>query len=230
MAAHRAEDEQETKVTLPPRDLEKVFNALTRKAGGTGAVRHKYHPRDYHDTEDLDLYRHPNKASLRVQYVKGSGGKTGAWEQTVKFELPHDKNTAAGAMVRREAKDDLPTHRPDVSAVNDAGARKVVACVKGKPLKHIFTAAIERRYFNLNMRSGKSRGTVEVAFDTGWLILAGTGETREISEIEVEIKKGSPRAIDALCADIMKIAPNARIQLKSKADQGIEMYLKSIGK
>lgn len=219
-----SEIEQELKIQLSPRDLEKVFRLLKKKAIGK-KVEHKYMPRAYYDTPDLELYQ--NAISLRMQYKPGKGGKIGGYEQTVKFDLPHGATVAKGAFFRKECKDMLRGHRPQLALISDAEGRAIARSFHNKKVIHIFTAAVERRSFELKSGGGKKRGVVEVAFDIGEIILDSNGKHYPFSEIEIEMIKGSPEAILAVGKKIRRIARSARIQPLSKAQHGSRLYRRS---
>lgn len=218
---HSTEAETELKISLSADDLEKVFKTLSRKSG-TASIPHKFLPRMYYDTQDLGLYK--NHLSLRVQYKQGKGGRIGSYEQTVKIELKAP--TKKGVLRRKECKDDIGSHKPNMAAVANPQARKALKPFKGKKLTHIFTAAIERRYFNLALKAGKKKGLVEVAFDVGQIILAHNNAHRNLFEIEIEIKQGGAEFIEIVKKEIFRLAPSAKIQPLSKSEQGSRFYLK----
>ena len=220
-APSRSEIEQELKISLSVQDLERVFKEFSFDVP-KGDITHKYLPRAYFDTPDLQM--HAEGISLRVQYKPGKKGKLGSHEQTVKFDLPPDAAQVDGALYRKECKDVLNAAQPDLSAVSDAEAKARIAPFKNKSLKHIFTAAIERRYFNVEAGKGKDWGEVEVAFDVGDISLPDTGDSQKFAEIEIEIKKGSPRAIHKIRDRILAIAPTAQVHTDAKSAQGAKLY------
>lgn len=223
---HKEEDEQEVKIKLSKGDLEKVFNALSKKYS-PGYVDRKYMPRAYYDTPKLEM----NDAgiSARIQYKPGKGKELGSYEQTVKFDITDDTSSerAKGSMLRREIKDKMPDHEPDLSIVTEKKAAALLQPFVNKKLVHVFTAAIERRYFEIEAGKGKKKGTVEVAFDVGEIILPHDGTHHPIYEIELERKGGSAAAIDKLTEEIMEIADSAEIQTLSKSQQGSQFYRNS---
>jgi len=215
------EHEHELKIQLSPRDLEKVFKALKKKAMGS-KIEHKYLPRAYYDTSDLLLYR--NSISVRMQYKPGKNGKIGTYEQTVKFDLPPKTGMAKGAFFRKECKDSTRHYIPSLAKISDAEGRAVARPFRKKPVHHIFTAAIERRSFEMKAGSGKKSGVVEVAFDVGEIILDTNGRRYPFSEIEIEMVKGSHEAIELIQKKIKKMARSAKLQPLSKAQQGTRLY------
>jgi inorganic triphosphatase YgiF len=222
---HKSEDEQEVKIKLSKGDLEKVFNALVKKHAPK-EIDHKYMPRAYWDTPTLEL--DAANISVRIQYKEGKEGAIGGHEQTVKFELPSRHTLAQGAVLRREIKDMMDDHQPDLSIVTDSKAKPALQPFLHKRLKHVFTAAIERRYFEIEVGHGKKKGTVEVAFDVGQIILPHNGRRYSLYEIEIEKKKGSKDALDKLREHILSIAASAKIQPLSKSQQGSRHFRKSM--
>jgi len=215
----KSEIEIELKISLSRKDMEKVFRALSQKGGAT-EVLHKYIPRAYYDTPDLRLYR--NGLSLRVQYKPGKSGRLGGYEQTVKLEVPQRSSLGEAVLSRMECQDSLRTHEPSFAAVTDPRAKAALKPFKTKKFMHIFTAQIERRFFEMKLRDG----TVEIAFDAGKIILAGGNAHQDFSEVEVEIKRGEPELIDIVKREILRLAPSAKVQPLSKAAQGSRLYLK----
>lgn len=210
--------ETELKISMSSEDLEKVLKAF-RKEAIAGTFNHKYMPRAYFDTSDLKLYK--RQASLRVQYSQGKGGELGSYEQTLKYDLPGQEGKAIFS--RREVRDSIDTHTPDLDAITDKDAQKIIDGVSQPRLKHIFTAAVERRVFRMDVDGGR----VELAFDKGVIFLAeDKNKSIQISEVEVEVKKGSQKIIEEIRDMILDIAPSAQIQYLSKADQGIKLYSK----
>lgn len=219
----KSEVEHELKIQVSMRDLEKVFKILKKKAL-KNKIEHKYLPRAYYDTRDLLLYRH--SISVRMQYKPGKNGKIGCYEQTVKFDIPPDLDVdvAKGTFLRKECKDVTRDYVPSLARISDAEGRATARPFRKKKVQHIFTAAIERRSFELKAGSGKKAGVVEVAFDLGEIILDTNGRRYPFSEIEIEMVKGSPEAIALIQKKIKKLARSARLQPLSKAQQGTRLY------
>ncbi|MBI1216207.1 MAG: CYTH domain-containing protein [Alphaproteobacteria bacterium] len=220
----KSEVEHELKISMTPRDLEKVFKALTKKLAVRKTVSHKYMPRAYYDTPDLKLYK--NAISLRIQYKPGKGGVLGTYEQTVKFDLTPEQPIAHGTFLRKECKDPVPTHKPEIAKLSDREAKALLKPFKKKKMQHIFTAAIERRAFNLKVGRGKKAGVVEVAFDVGEIILACNDSRHAFSEVELEVVKGSHEAIYIIQKKIHALARSAGVQHLSKAQQGSRLHQK----
>lgn len=222
MTKSRSENELELKISLSGKNLEKVFSHFSARLPKT-KIRHKYLPRRYYDTVNLDFQQ--RGISLRVQYKKGIGGKLGSFEQTVKMEQPPDKSVA-DALQRRECKNLLSGRCPDLASITDAEVYSRVKNINNSGLVHIFTASIERRYFNAVSDKKGQKGVVELAFDAGEITVASGGKGTKFFEIEIERKRGSAKAINAIRDKILAIAPSAKIQKQSKADIGGRLFLK----
>lgn len=204
------EVESELKIKLSPADIEKVFLIFTKK-DGLSQTRHKSLSRAYYDTLELGLYH--KGLSLRVQPVPGG------YQQTLKLELPP---AGEAVLTRMECNDNISTSEPSLAAVTDPQAREAVKLFRDKSLMHIFTSAIERRFFEMKLQGG----AVEVAFDVGQLVLAGGAQQQDFSEIEIELKHGSAGLIESVKQEILHLAPSAEIQPLSKSAQGSRLYLK----
>jgi inorganic triphosphatase YgiF len=219
-------EEREVKIRLPRAALEDVFQALTKSAAVRKSVSHKYTPRTYFDTPDLQLYQ--NGISLRVQYTPGKGGEMGGYAQTVKFDMDKDAPAKPGLFFRKECEAPAPGACPDVALFTDVQAKKLLKPFKNKKMVALFTVAVERRCFNLTVGRGAKSGTVELAFDVGEMILHADNKRYPFSEIELEVMQGSTEAIEIFQEKIMALAPAARVQLYSKAQQGSRLHQKRL--
>ena len=159
------EVESELKIKLSPADLENVFRVFSQK-DGLSNIKHKSLPRAYYDTPELELYH--KGLSLRVQPAPGG------YEQTLKLEL---LPAGEAVLTRMECRDNISTPEPSLAAVTDPEAREAVKLFSGKSLVHIFTSAIERRSFEMELRDG----AVEMAFDVGQLVLMPAARGARIS-------------------------------------------------
>ncbi len=229
MAGNKSELEIELKIRISKDNLEKVFNKMQKKALN-GAIKHKYRPRDYFDTKGKILYK--NNIGLRVQYKEGKGIFLGGYEQTVKHAAGID-NVEIGssldkALSRKECKDFILTETPDIKSITDPVAKKLLQDIKNEDLIHLFSSHVERRYFVIEVENKKGKGLIELAFDIGKIKLAppNDGEYIEVSEIEVELKKGDPSLINTVKKQIKEIVPNIKIEEKSKAELGYKIYNK----
>ena len=219
MASHANTLEIEKKVFLSPSDLEHVFHALQAQA--STKVKIKQRPRDYYDTVKLDLYA--RQVALRVQYKKDR------YEQTIKapFQEAGDKD----GLARYEWKFSLSDNKPDFSVINDDRAITAISGIAPEKLRHLFTADVVRRYFEMKVTTPTGQGTVEIAFDRGQIRLAdkyakkyGAGEIVDVCEVEVEMIEGDSRAMDHVIDRIIKMAPSARLSSDSKNALGVDLF------
>ena len=221
---NKSEIETELKIKLSPKDMEKVFRTLVKKEGAS-KISHQFTPRIYNDTPELLL--HQKKISLRVQYNPGKNGHLGSHEQTIKIKPIFNSPLVKGVLRRKECRNKLTNHQPDLQSITDREAQEILTPLKCKNLVPVFTAIVERRFFDLSLRTNKNNGIVEIAFDSGYLVLQDNCAYQDFSEIEVELKKGGISLIDIVKNKIMRIAPSARIQTMSKAKQGVQLRLKA---
>lgn len=156
----------------------------------------------YYDTADHILRQ--NGLSLRVRQ---SGAR---FVQTVKAESGEDP------LRRGEWEASVASLAPDVGLAMPFVPAKLRDDLRRQPLIAVFTADIRRHQRLVDM----AEGTVEVAFDQGSLT---AGErTLPVSEIEIELKQGSPSAIYALALDLAEHGP-LRPSIRSKAARGFDL-------
>lgn len=218
MKSSHSETEYELKIDVSKSDLEKVFRFFARKVEASD-ISHKCLPRDYYDTPNFDL--DGKGESLRIQYKQGRRGRPGGFEQTYKYERPlKGKKSIKGALVRQECPNAVSSNLPDISSIKDLEAKKNILPIKNKDLVYVFTAVIERRYFELSIGTGKNKGRVELAFDLGALVIHNPDKSEPISEIEIELKSGSDAAIVEIEKKIFQIASTAKVSSKPKSARG----------
>lgn len=236
--------EVELKLRLSPEDLEKVFDAFSDKAID-GEIKHKRRPRDYFDTEDRKL--RARNLGLRMQYKEGKDGKLGGYEQTLKSaagEALPPESKLESVFMRKEYKDFTEDELPEIEKISNPEAKKLMDGIRDEDLEHVFSSAVERRYFVMEVKypkslkdayeevkDGKGRkkqrrtGKVELAFDVGKIKLAPPNDNYQeaVSEIEIEMKDGPPDLIEKIKKKILEIAPDAVVETRSKAEIGYEL-------
>ncbi len=157
----------------------------------------------YFDTEDFALRRAGMSLRLRHQGTKRI--------QSVKT-APLDNSLAAN---RGENDVVLNGSGPDIDHISDPDLRERVALASaGGELRPRFETQVLRTTRHVKTNSGDD---VELTVDIG-RIRADSGDG-SISEIELELKQGSPRALYALARELNKEAP-LRVLVLSKADRG----------
>ncbi len=156
----------------------------------------------YYDTPERLLQN--NGLSLRVRQ---SGQR---FVQTVKAELGDDP------LRRGEWEASVASLAPDIGLAMPFVAAKVREALWTQPLLPVFTSDIRRHQRIVDMPSG----TVEVAFDRG--MLKSGDRTLPVSEIELELKEGSPSAIYELAGQLADHGP-VRPSIRSKAARGFDL-------
>lgn len=152
----------------------------------------------YFDTAEQDL----RKAGF-VLRVRSQDGK---FIQTA-------KSAGDGLFERSEWEQPVSGAEPDL----DALAKTPLSDVLGKKarLKPLFTVTVERRTYEVE--EGASR--IEVALDRGRIEKASGSETSSISEIELELKQGTPDDLFTLARSLVADVP-VRLGVRSKAERG----------
>ncbi len=156
----------------------------------------------YYDTPERLLQN--NGLSLRVRQ---SGQR---FVQTVKAESGDDP------LRRGEWEASVPSIAPDVGLAMPFVPAKLRAELGCQPLQPVFVSDIRRHQRIVDLPNG----TVEVAFDRG--VLKSGDRTMPVSEIELELKDGSPSAIYDLALALADHGP-VRPSIRSKAARGFDL-------
>jgi inorganic triphosphatase YgiF len=159
----------------------------------------------YYDTPDLRLSR--AGLSLRVR-KKGR-----AYIQTVKT-----RGTGALAHRRSEWECPLPSPVPDVRLVADEALREMLETVAArKPVEPLIETAIKRTKRRLTTSSGDE---IELAVDSGEIRTLANGRVAvPVSEVELELLKGSPAGLFDVARTLARAAPLV-FNMESKAERG----------
>jgi triphosphatase len=161
----------------------------------------------YFDSDDLFLRNHG--LTLRVRHV---GDKC---IQTIK-----STDRGAGFFERSEWEQTIEGDQPDLSRVKDTALDRILIDEVRKPLKPIFETRVERTAYHLNGNGAE----IVMAIDEGQIL--ATGSSRPVSEIELELKRGSPADLFKIARGIVDIVP-VRLEFKSKPDRGYELVEKT---
>jgi CYTH domain len=156
----------------------------------------------YYDTPERTLWR--NGLSLRVRQ---SGAR---FVQTVKAEFGNDP------LRRGEWEASVTSIAPDVALAMPFIPAKLRANLECQQLEAVFSADIHRYQRIIDLPSG----TVEVAFDHG--LLKSGDRSMPVSEIELELKGGSPSAIYELAHRFAEHG-SLRPSIRSKAARGFDL-------
>jgi CYTH domain/CHAD domain len=156
----------------------------------------------YYDSPERTLWR--NGLTLRVRQ---SGAR---FVQTMKAQ-------PAGDPLRRgEWEASVPSIAPDIALAMPFIPGKLRSELGQRGLEAVFTADIRRHLRVVDLPSG----TVEVAFDQGFL--RSGDRTMPVSEIELELKRGSAAAIYELALRLAEHGP-VKPSIRSKAARGFDL-------
>lgn len=153
----------------------------------------------YFDTADGDL-----RQAGFVLRVRSEGG---GYVQTA-------KSVGNGLFERSEWEQAVSGPKPDRAALDGTPLADVLG--KKARLKPLFTVAVSRKTYEVEEGSS----LIEVALDSGRIEKAGAGsKTVPISELELELKRGTPSDLFALTRSLVADAP-VRLGVRSKAERG----------
>ncbi len=196
-------------------DLQTVQPGLDQDATGRGAAlvrpvlaaRSKRVVTTYYDTGDFAFRR--RGFALRVREAGGS------IVQTVKTSAA----TSALVKDRQELDTALTTPEPDPSAVTAPVFQQIIAEQLGvKDLKRLFRTVIDRQTCHFRFPDNT---ILELCMDRG-VVHAG-GRAKPVSELELELVRGTPDALYEAARDIAGAVP-VRIGVYSKADRGYHLF------
>ncbi|MDD1516341.1 MULTISPECIES: CYTH and CHAD domain-containing protein [Bradyrhizobium] len=156
----------------------------------------------YYDTPERALRR----AGLSLR-VRQSGTR---FVQTVKTEVADDP------LRRGEWEASVPSLAPDFALAMPFIPDKLRGHLDAQPLEAVFSADVHRHTRIVDLPSG----TVEVAFDQGEL--SAGGRSMPVSEIELELKSGSPSAIYEIA---LRLAEHGTVKpsIRSKSARGFDL-------
>ncbi len=159
----------------------------------------------YYDTRRLAL--HKRGISLRLR-KDGAG-----WLQTVKC----DSESQGGLTARREWETPY-LNRFDFSAIDDEAVRRFLEKPKvARGLTALFETSFRRIAWQLQPAHNVS---LLVMLDRGWI--ASNGRRAPISEVEIELLKGSPARLYDIAFDLAARVPLTP-ELVSKAERGYRL-------
>ncbi|HEY2621500.1 MAG TPA: CHAD domain-containing protein [Acetobacteraceae bacterium] len=200
LARPNGKDEVELKLLAPAGVMDQLRNApiVARHARNAGVARRL--DAVYYDTPERILFSHG--MSLRV---RRHGSR---YVQTVKRDPVQGQPFA-----RREWEISVDGMEPDLAILPVSEIGAPLDRLAADALEPVFATKVRRRTQRLDLA-----GTVvEVAFDEGSI---EAGERCEpLTEIELEVKSGGPRALYQLGIELLETAP-LRIGTQSKADRG----------
>ncbi|PTQ69779.1 inorganic triphosphatase YgiF [Nitrosomonas oligotropha] len=190
--------EIELKLALQPRHATRIrrhplLNASTPRQHALLSI--------YFDTPKFDLMR--RGIALRVRRVNNQ------WIQTLKAEAQ-----SVGALTSRPEWEMAVADgsRPDFSSLPPT-ALDLLAGIKLKRIAPVFTTEFRRTTWQI----GDSAAQAEVALDTGKIF--ATELSRDICEVEIELKSGSAEFLFDVATQLLQQAP-LHIEPRSKAERG----------
>jgi inorganic triphosphatase YgiF len=197
--------EIELRFSVRPEDLSRLKKAQPRGVI-TGPLATRRLSAIYYDTPEFDFA----KAGLSLR-VRKSGRH---YVQTVKNE-----NGGALASDRGEYECRLLSDRPDLQFVPDPEARmQLQSIADGVPVEPIVETEIRRTTRVLKTPTGEN---IELAFDSGEIrTLANGRAVLPVSEVEMELKNGSPLALYQVARRLCQSAP-LMISTESKMERGL---------
>ncbi len=193
--------EIELKLRDTPSRLKTAAARLRKAAGKTTAFRKELRA-VYFDTAKDDL--HAKGLSLRVR------DEDGRFVQTLKQTA-----SDAEALTRGEWSDDIAAAAPEL--VRTKTGQKLKRILKDLRLRPRFRTVVTRHGFLLRPRRG---AIVEVVRDEGEICAIGRNDgVIQISEIEIELKSGSPGALYDVALQLVDMGV-FRIETLTKSDRG----------
>lgn len=193
-------------------DVEPGHEALLRAVPAlAGACATAAHESLYFDTKDGALRR--AGFSLRVR-------RTGRrCVQTIKRK----RGSVAGFFVRQEWEADVPGFALEPTLLKSSALKRLVESMPPDLLVPLIRSDFRRTAWQVRHRGS----LIEVVFDEG-RVKSGRAEA-PISELELELKEGKPRALFELAEEIGRTVP-LRLGALSKAERGYALAERALGR
>jgi len=198
--------EVELKLWVAPEDIAAILNN-PRFAGSLHDPTRATLDSVYFDSEDRYLRDHG--LTLRVRH---DGDKR---VQTIK-----SADSGVGLFERSEWEQTIENDQPDISRVKDTALGQILTDEVGKELRPVFETRIERTAYHLNGHGAD----IIFAIDEGKILASDSSQP--VSEIELELKQGSPADLFKIARDILDIVP-AHLEFKSKPERGYQLIDKT---
>ncbi|MGJ4942918.1 CHAD domain-containing protein [Bradyrhizobium sp. HKCCYLS1011] len=194
--------EIELKLLVDPDQLADFNDAAVITAHARNKGTRKHLKSVYYDTPERTLWR--NGLSLRVRQ---SGAR---FVQTVKAQRSNDP------LRRGEWEASVPSLAPDLALATPLIPEELRGELQAAALETVFIAQVHRHTRLIELPSG----TVEIAFDHG--ALTASERSAPVSEIELELKSGSPAAIYEIA---LRLSEHGRLRpsIRSKSARGYDL-------
>lgn len=204
--------EIELKLVCEPAELERIKRAPALQRLKQGRASGKHMRSVYFDTEDLTLGEHG--LALRLRRTGG------ACVQTLKTETGASGG-ATGALARdtgeHEARLPRGSAAPDLNRLPANLKKRIQKLANGHALAPRLETDIRRTVHNLATPQGDR---IELALDKG--ALRAEGRDAPVSEIELELKEGTPASLYRVALDLNEIAA-LRVGYRSKSERGFAL-------
>jgi inorganic triphosphatase YgiF len=198
--------EIELKLAVEPAGIRRLLRSPALQSIARGTIRKQTLDSTYFDTPTLDLTR--AGIALRLRKL----GRR--WVQTLKTR----GSSQAGLHARGEFECPAPGGSLDLDALCAVdGMAEMLAPFRDSPLQPLFSTKFQRSAFDVNLDDG---GIAELAFDLGEI--RANGQHDPISEVEIELKSGSPRELYALARRLLALEP-LHLDNRSKAQRGFAL-------
>ena len=198
--------EIEIRLSARPGDLRRLSQTRLVKRLSQGNTATRRYKTVYYDTPEFALAG--KGISLRVR----RSGRL--YVQTVK-----EKNAGAVISDRVEWESLLPTPEPDLRFVPDTKTReRLIALTGDKQIEAKLETEIRRTIRHLKTEAGDE---VEFAADSGEIrTLVDVREVLPVSEVELELKRGSPAALYEIARGLSE-KTRLTVAIESKAERGL---------
>lgn len=199
--------EIELKLQCEPDALDRVRRSRALARVKHGRADEKTLRSVYFDTEDFALMK--NGLALRVREVGGKRVQT----------LKTGSNGNGPASDRGEWEVTLPTNGdgPDLNRLPAALRARIRKLAGRDAISPRLVSDIHRTARRLKTRDG---GEIELAIDRG--VLRANGRVEQVSELELELKRGEPASLYRLALELADIVP-LRVGMRSKAARGFAL-------
>ena len=151
--------------------------------------------------------------ALRLRHI----GKK--WIQSIKG----GGDAALGLHQRHEWESMVPAGQPDFTQISDPALTRLFDNINLRgPLRTLFTTDFKRSKRMLRLDGSE----IEFSLDQGIIFTTPADSTREICEIELELKSGNVQALYQFALDILHTIP-FRLESASKAERGYRLAVDS---
>jgi triphosphatase len=193
--------EIELKLDVDPTDVAALKARVLPGLGTGGETQHLVSV--YYDTPEQALRKHGMTLRLRV-----------AGERRVQT-LKAGNGKSAGLFDRSEWETEVQAEQPDLAALAHTPAHRILGKARGT-LEPVFETTIDRTLWTVET----DRSCIELALDEGQV--AARGRVRALTELEMELKRGTPADLFDLLSRLGEAA-SLRIGVLAKSERGYRL-------